>query len=389
MAGPRLFDRVKETTATTGTGTVTLAGAVTGFQSFTSRLADQDTTFYCIEDGTNWEVGIGTFTTSGTTLARTTVLFSSNSDAAVNFGAGSKNVFIANIAEYTSPLIKADKTNSAIHVSNETALSSTLGNARGKGSVDLQTKRSAAAQVASGKYSLIGGGRYNKASGNYCVVAGGETNIASGNYCTVSGGLQNNNGKNNAVIGGGYKNIISTNGAYAVIGGGAYNTITGIYATVPGGRYSKADKYGQLTHASGRFAAQGDAQVSRFVLRAKTTDATSTEMFLDGSSNRMTLAITTTWGFRVNVIARRTDVAGTDSFWIYEGAIRQGANAAATAIIGTTTLLGIAIQDAGAVAWSVTISADTSNGSLKIAVVGAAATTIQWVALVETIETTG
>ena len=69
-------DRVKETTTTTGTGTYTLAGAVTGFETFTTNLSNSDTTYYCCTDGTNFEVGLGTFTSSGTTLARTTILAS-------------------------------------------------------------------------------------------------------------------------------------------------------------------------------------------------------------------------------------------------------------------------------------------------------------------------
>tara|TARA_R110000868_G_scaffold186918_1_gene429415 strand:- start:287 stop:982 length:696 start_codon:yes stop_codon:yes gene_type:complete len=86
-------DRVQETTTTTGTGTVTLAGAVTGFQSF-AAVGNGNTTFYTITDGTNWEVGIGTYTSSGTTLSRDTVLSSSNSGSLVNFSAGTKNVFV-------------------------------------------------------------------------------------------------------------------------------------------------------------------------------------------------------------------------------------------------------------------------------------------------------
>jgi hypothetical protein len=93
-----LDDRVQETTTTTGTGTLTLAGAVTGYQSF-ATIGDGNTTYYNITDGTNWEVGIGTYTSSGTTLSRGIVLSSSNSGALVNFPAGSKNVFVTYPAE--------------------------------------------------------------------------------------------------------------------------------------------------------------------------------------------------------------------------------------------------------------------------------------------------
>jgi hypothetical protein len=88
-----LDDRVQETTTTTGTGTLTLAGAVLGYQSF-AAIGNGNTTYYCITDGTNWETGLGTYTSSGTTLARTTVLESSNGGSLVNFSAGTKNVFV-------------------------------------------------------------------------------------------------------------------------------------------------------------------------------------------------------------------------------------------------------------------------------------------------------
>jgi hypothetical protein len=95
-----LADRVKESTTTTGTGTVTLAGAAAGFQAF-SVIGNGNTTYYTIVDTVNgtWEVGIGTYTLSGTTLARNTVLESSNAGALVNFAAGSKDVFVAYPAE--------------------------------------------------------------------------------------------------------------------------------------------------------------------------------------------------------------------------------------------------------------------------------------------------
>jgi len=86
-------DRVKETTTTTGTGTYTLAGAVHGFQSF-AAIGNGNTCYYACSDGSDYEVGIGTYTLSGTTLARTTILESSNNDAAVNWGAGEKDIFV-------------------------------------------------------------------------------------------------------------------------------------------------------------------------------------------------------------------------------------------------------------------------------------------------------
>jgi hypothetical protein len=88
-------DRVKETSTTTGTGTFTLAGAVTGFASF-SVIGNGNTTYYTIagQSGSEWEVGIGTYTSSGTTLSRDVVLASSNSGSLVNFSAGTKDVFV-------------------------------------------------------------------------------------------------------------------------------------------------------------------------------------------------------------------------------------------------------------------------------------------------------
>ena len=86
-------DRVQETSTTKGTGTLTLAGAVSGFQSF-SVIGNANTTYYAIVGGTEFEVGLGTYTASGTTLSRDTVLASSNGGSAVNFSAGTKNVFV-------------------------------------------------------------------------------------------------------------------------------------------------------------------------------------------------------------------------------------------------------------------------------------------------------
>jgi hypothetical protein len=120
-----LKDRVKETSTTTGTGTFTLLGAAAGFQSF-SVIGNSNTTYYTIDGGTEWEVGLGTYTSSGTTLSRDTILESSNGGTAVNFSAGTKNVFVTYPAERA---LYTDASSNAIALG--TPASATLTNATG------------------------------------------------------------------------------------------------------------------------------------------------------------------------------------------------------------------------------------------------------------------
>jgi hypothetical protein len=147
-----LKDRVKETSTTTGTGTFTLAGASIGFQSF-SAVGDGNTTYYAIalQGGSEWEVGIGTYTSSGTTLARTTVLASSNSGSAVNFSAGTKDVFV------TMP---ADKsvTGSNGYIENDSTISTSSTIVAGKNA------------ISSGPVSIASGITVTIASGSVWVV---------------------------------------------------------------------------------------------------------------------------------------------------------------------------------------------------------------------------
>jgi len=123
-------DRVKETCSAPGTGTVTLLGAVTGYAAF-SVIGNSNSTYYCIADqaGANWEVGIGTYTSSGTTLSRDTVLESSNSNALVNFSAGTKEVFVTYPAERSVFALGAGVTSDtgSIYINKTTAsLNTTL-----------------------------------------------------------------------------------------------------------------------------------------------------------------------------------------------------------------------------------------------------------------------
>ena len=116
-----LADRVLETTTTTGSGTITLAGAKAGYQSF-SVVGNGNTTYYTIAGVTEWEVGIGTYTASGTTLSRDTVLSSSAGGAKVTFSAGSKDVFV----DYPAGRAVYGNEGGVVVISNLTATSATI-----------------------------------------------------------------------------------------------------------------------------------------------------------------------------------------------------------------------------------------------------------------------
>lgn len=465
-----ISDRIKMTTTTTGTGTITLGSAVTGFSDF-SPIGNANTTGYAIiavdANGVptgEWETGIGTYTSSGTTLSRG-VIKSSNSNALVNFAAGTKHVIVTDIAGYLTPLVMTTTANRAIQVADQTALSSTSGNARGKAAVDLQIKRTSTNEVAAGDYAgilsgrrnrivssgvssvisggqdnlmststdamTIAGGKSNTVSAHYGVVGGGTNNTSSGFGATVSGGINNtasidgstvSGGKNNIssssgypTVSGGYGNTASghaacvaggrgntasggrafvgggqgnlANESYAVVVGGYSNTASGPYS-IAIGKQALSTRHGQIAHASGNFANQGDSQGCLFQLRKITTDATPTELFLDGSSSRLVLVNNSCWMFVIQLCAWRTDTKTTGAGWFITGVIERTANAASTTLVGTNTSISTN-QDTGALAWTVAVTADTTNGSLKIAVTGEAAKTIQWVAKVSTVEITG
>lgn len=107
-------DRVKETSTTTGTGTLSLAGAETGFRTFVAGIGNGNSCWYVIEDGADWEVGIGTVTdATPDTLSRTTILASSNGGAAVNWSAGTKYVYCAHPAGKVSKVVAEFKVQDA------------------------------------------------------------------------------------------------------------------------------------------------------------------------------------------------------------------------------------------------------------------------------------
>jgi hypothetical protein len=255
------------------------------------------------------------------------------------------------------------------------------GNARGNNAVDLQTSvRSAATQVASGLRAVVSGGQQNRASGQESTVAGGAVNAASNIWSAVGGGRNNTaSGSDSTVAGGAFT---TASGSVAAIIGGADNTASGD-SSIAAGRLGLADLYGMFSHASGRFAAIGDAQYSRMILRRQTADATPSILTADGgtgsTSTRVILANNTGYQFLVQVMAR--DTSGTDSaWWTIRGGIIKNTTSGSTTLIGTNIIE--TSSTAGASAWTLTATADTTNGALEITATGALGITIRWVATV-------
>ena len=153
-----LADRVQDLTTTTGTGTITLTGTPpVGFQSFGTAIGNGNTTYYTINGGSEWEVGVGTYTAAGTSLSRDTVLSSSNSGSLVNFSAGTKTVFVTYPAEKSVNEDVAGNVNINITGSAVTATTATNLAAGAAGSVPYQTAANTTAFVATASGVLIGG----------------------------------------------------------------------------------------------------------------------------------------------------------------------------------------------------------------------------------------
>jgi hypothetical protein len=251
--------------------------------------------------------------------------------------------------------------------------------------------------VASGVGAFIGGGGYdgtllqgNEASGNASSVGGGRGNTASGDFATVGGGAINNAQGGSATIGGGGANFVSGSAATvgggvanqatnnsATVGGGSGNEASGQAATVPGGQGALADHYGEMAYASGPFAARGDAEASLYVLRLEDTISQAWyDLFLDGSSARLTIASGRTMGFDILVVGRTE--AGESAGYRITGVIENDGgtmdhNATVTTLFEDDIL------------WNARTVADTTHKALSVQVRGNGET-IRWVASLRTAE---
>ena len=247
--------------------------------------------------------------------------------------------------------------------------------------------------TASTNYSFVGGGQSNAAQTNtHAVVCGGSGNTASGAYSFVGGGQNLSATATNSTVCGGQNNTSS--GAYSFVGGGQTNFTSAAYTFISGGRRGNGRSiigYHVFPACSIPVAdASGVSQSALLLLGRQTTDATATVLASDTSAasttNQVILPNNSAYYFRGSAISGVTG-GGNSKAWTFEGAIKRGANAASTAIVGTVIINTIA-QDAGAAAWTIAITADTTNGGIAVTFTGAAATTIRTVAKIETTEMT-
>jgi hypothetical protein len=177
-------DRVRVTTASTGTGTITLGAAVNAFQDF-SVIGDGNTTYYAIVDSTagDWEVGIGTYTASGTTLSRDTILESSSGGTAVSFGAGIKDVFVTYPAEKA---VYFDAAN-AVNIDNIQIDGNTISSTNTNGNIDLTPNGTGEVNIT--KVDIAGGEIDGTTIGANSAAAGTFTDFtASGTASFTSTG---------------------------------------------------------------------------------------------------------------------------------------------------------------------------------------------------------
>ena len=254
--------------------------------------------------------------------------------------------------------------------------------------------------MASGAWSFIGGGAKNVASGAGSTVGGGGTdgsgnyfsNTASGTSSTIAGGWNNTASATLSTICGGTSNTAT--GTESFIGGGLNNTVNGTASAIMSGRQGTARgiignhvfpaQYDSISSGS------GVAQSALLVLGRQTTDATPTVLASSntaaGTTNQVILPNNSAYYFKGSIIANVTGAAN-GAAWSFEGAIMRGANAASTILMDTPSVNRVAASS-GATAWSVAITADTTNGGLRVTVTGVTGTTIRWVAKVETTEVT-
>jgi hypothetical protein len=315
------------------------------------------------------------------------------------------NVAIVNAhSETNSSLVLSPKGTGAFILGPKPDGTATGGNARGTRSVDLQLSRDfgggSATAVCTGTNSIICCGNKNTNSGSTSAVVSGRLNSISGGDDVVVGGYFNSVSAGIAAMCLSRESLVNAGaaGVFAgrsnqatgtcavVLGGGQTsdgptirNVASGTAAAVVGGTAGVADRWSMHAHSGGRFAADGDAQRARFVLRNKTTTNAAVELFLDGSATRLTIPSGKYLTGTINIAGIKSDGA-TAARYIRQFSIKNVA--ATTSLVGTVDTVGTDIANST----TISITADDTNDALKVEVTGIASETWRWVAAVDVVE---
>jgi hypothetical protein len=270
-------------------------------------------------------------------------------------------------------------------------------------------------------HGVVVGGGNNQATGSYSFIGGGgdagtaaNRNVASGDWSFVGGGRANTASATGSVVcGGGFDNnnlqANNANGTASFVGGGINNSATGTYSSISGGRGNSANATSVSVIGSfgigrsivgnavitggytplGTFAT-GSSQSAILVLARQTTDATATALTSDTSAasgtNQVILPNNSAYFFRGEVVSGVTG-GGNTKGWTIEGVIKRGANAGTTALVGTPTVVST-YADVGAATWAIAVTADTTNGGIRVTFTGQLATTIRTVCRISSVEMT-
>ena len=386
--------------------------------------------------------GTGTYTASGTTLSRT-VLESSNADAALNL-TGSAVVFVSATAEDIPPVLELYAENYvsgtlpiatgtdafvigrnstasgqrsvalgaystasgsyslAINGSTASATNSAgiLGSATQNGATAIGSNSGLSIAQAAGQGAMALGGSYASGTDSFAAAiasssssygATGTNSVAIGDRAKATASHSYSIGRLNTVSGPngaaaiGQSLTVSGEGAFAA---GQTSIASGSYSQAFGLGANTASIYGKLAKANGFFSTYADAQFGIFVLRSDTTDATpealTTNKSTPSTTNQIIRPNNSAYAFHGTIVARQQASTGTAcAAWKIEGLIRREGSAGTTVLVNSATT----VLD-NTPAWGMALSADTTNGGLKIEVTGAAATNIRWVATINTSEVT-
>jgi hypothetical protein len=350
-------------------------------------------------------------TNSGTASAAvTTQSGTMNGTTAVTLSGSNANIKIGQLITGTS-IVTASGTTPFTYVAAISGTSLTLSQAASGSSTSTLSFFTPHGVVvgggnnqATGSYSFIGGGgnaanagQRNAASGDWSTVAGGFKNVASGMGSFIGGGgtdsFQGNtaSGQDSSIVCGANN---TASGLSATVVNGYGNLASGNFSSVIGGAFGSTRSIVGYTVAPASTnpiaSSVGVQQSALLVLGVQTTDATATALRSNtasaGTTNQVILPNNSAYFFRGEVVSGKT-AAGDTKGWTIEGVIKRGANAASTALVGVPTVTST-YADLGAATWDIAVTADTTNGGIRVTFTGQAATTIRTVCQIRTTEMT-